>query len=240
MGMTMATTAGAAQPGPSFAYEDPLEEDEAADITRLTSRRGLIRLALVAAETGARFQRDEIEHDPMAWMLAPRAVFGGRAAIDACLEREACLRGVLLHGLGLDLDVSRAMIEALACDEAIGSAPDDGWPRGEDGSHSNLRRHRRMRLYSAVHVFARGGELVSLFHASVAPSASVVRERIRSRFGSTAADHAVIRIGIDPDCSLTEGLLPPAIRELVAGRRRAPRWAELASLDVTVEQRIPS
>ena len=88
-------------------------------------------------------------------------------------------------------------------------------------------------------VIARGGELVHLFHASVAPSASVVRERIRARFGAAAASQADIHVGVDLDCPATTGMLPPAFREMVERGRRV-RWSAMAGLDVTVEHRIPS
>lgn len=44
-------------------YEDPLEQDDVTDVSVLATRRGLTRLALIAAETGARFQR-ELWHWP--------------------------------------------------------------------------------------------------------------------------------------------------------------------------------
>lgn len=56
------------------------------------------------------------------------------------------------------------------------------------------RSSRRLRLYSAIIVMARGGELLNAFHASVAPSAAVVRERIRARLGSAAAAQAESRL----------------------------------------------
>ena len=108
---------------PLVRYEDPLDDDAPTDAAVMTTRRGLARLALVAAETGARFQREAVEHDPMSWLLAPRALFGGASAIEACLERQECLRGILLHGLSLGLDADAVDIDALVAesdgDEAI-------------------------------------------------------------------------------------------------------------------------
>jgi hypothetical protein len=88
-------------------------------------------------------------------------------------------------------------------------------------------------------VIARGGELVHLFHASVAPTASVVRERIRSRFGKSAADLADICLGVDLDCPETASMLPPAFRDMLISPRRV-RWSSMSGFDVTVEHRIPS
>lgn len=56
---------------------DPLDHDDADDEVVVTTMRGLIRLALVAADTAARFEREAVGHDPVAWMIAPRALFGG-------------------------------------------------------------------------------------------------------------------------------------------------------------------
>lgn len=94
-------------------YIDPLDPDAASDIPVIVTRRRLIRLALVAAEVGARFQRDAVDYDSMAWMLAPRDLFHGRDAIDATMEHAHCTRAIILHGLGLGLDAHPDDIDAL-------------------------------------------------------------------------------------------------------------------------------
>ena len=124
------------------------------------------------------------------------------------------------------------------CD-APGDVGGGFWEGGDQGGEFARRGVRRLRLYSAMIVVARGGELVHMFHASVAPTASVVRERIRSRFGAAAAGQADIRVGVDLDCPATTGLLPPAFRVMIERGRRV-RWSAMAGLDVTVEHRIPS
>lgn len=228
-------------PTSDIDYQDPLDADEPNDGIVATSRRALTRLALVAAEAGARFQREGIAHDPVAWMLAPRRLFRGAAAIEACLERDDCMRAVLLHGLSIGLDAAPARIDALLADSPGDDDLGGPWLGGERGGiASGPPGSRRLRLYSAVVVIARGGELLHAFHASVAPSAAVVRERIRARFGSAAAGQAEIRVGFDPDCPATMGMVPPAVVDtlIAAGRRRRP--AMLAGLDITVEQRLPS
>ncbi len=107
---------------------DPLDSDSADDEVVVTTKRALIRLALVAADTASRFEREGIGHDPVAWMLAPRAMFEGRAAVDACLAREECLRAVLLHGLSIGLDADPSQLDALI-DEDEEDA-DDAFDRG--------------------------------------------------------------------------------------------------------------
>ncbi len=234
--------AGAYSAAPTtFRYhEDPLDDDEPTDTVVTTSHRGLIRLAVVAAETGSRFQREGVGHDPMAWMLAPRRLFEGGSAIEACLDRDHCLRAILLHGLSLGLDASPSAIDSLMAYGPVADGPDEPWSGGDQGGgFEGAAKRRRLRLYSAMIVVARGGELVHLFHASVAPAASVVRERIRSRFGAAAAGQADINIGVDLDCPATTGMLPPAFREMVERGQRI-RWSAMPGLDVTVEHRIPS
>lgn len=240
MGMMLldAEPVNAIEVAPTSGYMDPLDPDDDGDAVIPTTRRALTRLALVATETGARFQREEAVHDPMTWMLSPRRLFGGAAAIEACLEREPCLRAVLLHGLALGLDAEPAQIDALLCDAP--PDPDGGfWEGGDLGGEPVQRRSRRLRLYSALIVTTRGADIMHLFHASVAPSANVVRERIRSRIGATAAAQADIRVGVDLECAMTLCMLPPVFREMIEGGRRI-RWSSMAGLDVTVEHRIPS
>lgn len=81
---------------------DPLDNQSGGSLT--VPRVAMVRVARVAAETGARMQRDGLSADPMDWMLTPLALFDGRPPIEACLEREGCSQAILLHGLGLDLN----------------------------------------------------------------------------------------------------------------------------------------
>lgn len=73
----------------------------------------IVRIACVAAETGARLQRDGLAVDPLEWMITRLSMFSGRPAIEACMDKDACARVFLLHGLGLDLDADPALLEQL-------------------------------------------------------------------------------------------------------------------------------
>ncbi len=95
---------------------DPLDHSDGDERITLTLRQ-VVRIALVATEVGARFQRDGISTDPMAWMLAPRRVFAGLPPVEACVSQQNCARAVLIHGLGLDLNISPAALDALMEDE---------------------------------------------------------------------------------------------------------------------------
>ena len=102
---------------PPMAYADPLDQDRPDDPRVIMTERQLIRLVFVAAETGARFERERIEMDPAAWMFAGRRLFHGRAAVVACRERDAFVRALLVHGLSIGLDASPEAVDALVADD---------------------------------------------------------------------------------------------------------------------------
>ena len=110
---------------PITTVEDPLGHDMGDDVVVTTTRRAISRVAFVAAETASRFEREMIDHDPVAWMMAPRRLFEGAAALDACLGRDAFLRASLLHGLSIGLDASPDEIDLLLEDDGV-DFPDDG------------------------------------------------------------------------------------------------------------------
>src|SRR3546814_6317142 len=71
------------------------------------------RLAYVAAETGARFIRDRIQIEPIDWLHRPCQLFDGESAINACRHAIGFERAVALHGLGLGLDSSPAIVSGI-------------------------------------------------------------------------------------------------------------------------------
>ncbi|MGB7407269.1 MAG: hypothetical protein WA908_02090 [Pontixanthobacter sp.] len=120
---------------------DPLDHNDVDDETVELTKRELVRIALIATEVGARFQREGNTADPMAWMLVPRRLFAGRPAIEACADRDSCLRSVLVHGLGLDLDVKGELIDALLSSDIDEAAPLQ--PEPQDGKqHTQKMRDR--------------------------------------------------------------------------------------------------
>lgn len=102
---------------------DPMDDDEAGDEIVLTTRRRLMRLSIISAEVGARFAREGVAHDPMAWMLAPRRVFDGRVGIEACQELRGFGRGIVLHGLGLGLDADADFVDDLLLEGGLDDVP---------------------------------------------------------------------------------------------------------------------
>jgi len=100
---------------------DPLSDEEVGETVTL-SDLAVLRIALVAIETGARFQREGIVLDPLAWMVTPRRMFDGRPPIEACVDADACSRAVLVHGLGLGLDPEAGAVAILMADDEFDEA----------------------------------------------------------------------------------------------------------------------
>ena len=221
---------------------DPLAPDDGDDEIVLTTRRAIGRVAFVAAETAARFQRESLTCDYMAWMFSPRAVFDGRTAIDACLARDDCERGVILHGLGLGLDVDRASVDCLlADDDGIGGfrGSRNGAANGRYHSRSDSRRSStRWRLYTATIAHTRDNRMVQAFHASIARNAREVWSRLADEFGPLLADEADIRVGLHPAAPLVIALVPPAVAEVIDRVGRDGQSIATRHFSVTIQQCI--
>lgn len=228
---------------------DPLESDMPTDEVVVTTRRGLTRVALVAAEVAGRFQREGVVHDAMAWMLAPRALFGGAAAIEACLGRDACLRSVLLHGLSLGMDAEPDDIDALVADDvdAVGDVetgePKSAAARGVGGPrHDNVlpftpTGEAEPRLFTATVVHDDGVERVHAFHASFATDEAEIAGRLYARMGEAAA-HAAIVAGFDHTSPIVEALVSQAICHTLLMVDTEPGSPLAAGLDLNIEQRF--
>jgi hypothetical protein len=221
---------------PPVRYEDPLGHDAPGDAAVLTTRRGLVRLALVAAETGARFQREGVAHDPMSWLLAPRALFEGASAIDACLARQPCLRGILVHGLSLGLDADPEEIDELAADDDDDEA-DDADRCGAQVLPFGRVAEPEPRLFTATVVSHDGFENVQAFHASLATEEAEVAGRLYCRMGAASADARIVA-GFDPADPLVAALVSPAMCDTLALVAADPASPLAAGLDVNVEQRF--
>lgn len=175
---------------PAFPdLHDPLEADDRGDAPVLTTERRLRRLAIVAADTGARFARERIDHDPVAWLLAPRALFGGRRPLDACQDRTGFLRAAVLHGLSLGLDADPGEVDALADDEAGALSP---VARGS-GAAAPFELSFFACSIEELDCLAGGGVLWLM----TAACEDAARARLRDRYGR-CADRAVIREVVGP------------------------------------------
>ena len=105
---------------------DPLDEELGGYL--VVDRIDLVRIAFVAAETGARFQRDGLGQDPMDWMLTASDLFGGHPPIEACKRKDACSLAILVHGLGLPTNIGPDALNLIFLESEL-SVPDteEGW-----------------------------------------------------------------------------------------------------------------
>ena len=121
----------------NFEPQDPAELAAAWQLDPLDDKTGdylvfdrvdLVRIACVAVETGARFQRDGISQCPMDWMLSPSELFDGRPPIEACRRKNACSLAILVHGLGLPTDIAPAELNSIFVEnELVSHDADEGW-----------------------------------------------------------------------------------------------------------------
>lgn len=233
--------------GGRSTYVDPLDDDRADDAVVVTTRRAISRVALVAAEAAGRFQREGVPHDAMTWMLAPLALFSGSNALEACLQRDACLRGILIHGLSLGLDADPTTIDALTDDDDYDDEGEVSAPsRTADASADRWRTNvlpfvnpvvGQLRLFTATIVADDGFETVQAFHASLAMDEAEIAGRLRCRFGAAAAD-ARIRKGFDATDPLVAALVSDVMGDTLALIAAEPASPIAAGLDVNVEQRF--
>lgn len=216
---------------------DPLGEDAPEDIALFTTERRLQRLAIVACDAGARFAREGLVHDPVAWMLAPRALFDGARALEACQGREAFIRATLLHGLSLGLDADPDELDALTS-----AGPDDE----EDGAVAEVApmepvvRDGPVRLYtcSIEGRLGSGGSCVQAFCAMVAADAEVVRRRLRVRYGERLADAAMVVEGFEGADAVARSLLSTSVSRMLAAVAADPAGGLGEGFDLQIEQRF--
>jgi hypothetical protein len=216
---------------PVTSMPDPLDPDLPTDEIVVTSTRGLARLALAAAETAARFARaPHLDVDPMAWLMAPRRLFDGRAALRACLERESCVRTVLLHGLEIGLDADPAEMDDLIDEDTDHEGGGDG---GSDEVGNGPPR-----LWTGYLVVEHGGERLHAFDAVVAATRMEAERRLRVRHGPEVADGLDLVEGFDPSLPLAEALLSPAVADMLEQVAEDPASPLAHGLSVSVEQRF--
>lgn len=222
-------------------YEDPLDPDAMDDALIITTRRSVLRVALVAAETAARFERERLDVDPMAWMLSPRRLFGGRAPIDGCLERDNCLRAVLLHGLSMGLDADPVEIDELGGDELGGD--DFDHDDSEDvellsDSDDLIDRTPRPRLWTSLLVGRCDADEIQAFDAVVAGDRIEAEELLRARHGDALAGDVEVVEGFDPNLPLVEALVSSALSDILVQVASDPASLLAKGLSVSVQQRF--
>lgn len=225
-------------------YEDPLHDDDPADARIVTTRRGLMRIALVAAEAASRFAREQAVEDPMDWMITPRRLFNGQTAIDGCLDRDACLRAVLLHGLSIGLDGDPDDIDDLSADDDDDVGPDQPDEGGMDAmaevamSAPADERTPGPRLWTSCLATHGGGGAVQAFDAFLAGNRREAEATLRARHGAALADDMELVEGFDPSLPLVEALVSPALKHMLGQVAAHPASSLADGLSVSVMQRF--
>jgi hypothetical protein len=225
-----------------WTHEDPLDADAPTDDVVVTTKRGLCRLATLAAEVGGRFQREGSPHDPVAWLLAPRVLFDGSNALDACLDRDAFLRATLLHSLSMGLDADPQELDELLEDD---EGPDDR-EENEMSERKDDLPEPFAGLLAGPFLFSATIEHVDeesqfhAFHASIAADAKTVVERLVARYGSEMVSKAEIVIGFDRHQTIASELVSASTARLLSMIEKDPESDFACGLDVNIEQRFSS
>lgn len=230
---------------------DPLDADAPDDVSFRTSSRRLLRLAIAAADAGARFAREGLEQDPAVWMLTPRDLFDGLPPIEACQELGHFARSVVLHAIGLDLDADPETIDALICDEDDG-ADDDGTGDFAVGggrptrvgdqdlldADSGQALLPRPELLTCWVDCEDGSSRLFAFCAIVTDRPADLVERVVGRFGIIAASTATFGVGFDHTTAQATAMISDAMADTLELAAADPGSPLASGLDVLVEQRF--
>lgn len=192
------------------------------------------RIVMLAAETGARFEREDIAYDPAAWMAAPRRLFGGGCAIDACREELPFLRGMLLHGLGCGLDADPEEMDDLIVEPSDSDVRAPALPEAAGEPRPGLE------LYTATVASKRGGSTTRIFYAAMAEDADALLARLAVRIGSALMRCAEVRRGFDASHPVVRQSVSTAACALLAEVAAAPASPLGEGLDVLIEHRSRS
>ena len=223
-------------PALPFTFDDPLDPDLPQDAEVVTTRRALCRIATVAAETGARFQREASAVDPMGWMLSPRRMFDGASALEACLDRDHFVHAIILHGLSLGMDADPEVLKQLGASDAGDDVPRLSRPRRGRGGRG--KSAAKPSLYCATIAFEGGGVILQAFHASVARHPAEVVQRLRNRFSDDVVELVEVRSGFLPSSPLAIALVPAAVGDLLREVERHSDSPRYANFSYDTEQRL--
>ena len=223
---------------------EPSSPDLASDPVVKSTDRSLWRLALVAAATGARFEREGSPTDPAEWLAEPRRLFGGRSAFHACRDRNHFITALMMHSLLIDPDAGPDAVARLIGGEG---------GRGGDVT-TRAARHRRpalslvtgdrartaLALWCATMVVEDEEGTLQVFWGMIAADDREVLAKIGTRYGSRGAFEARIAPGFDWSEPLACALVSEALADTLMLAAAEPDSDFAAGLDVCVEQRFRS
>ncbi|QDP19061.1 hypothetical protein [Sphingomonas xanthus] len=204
------------------------------------SRLATLRLMHVAAETGARFIRERIDHDPLDWLLTRRKLFDERSAVEVCGRPEGFRRAVVLHGLSLGLDTAPTHVARIPAHEflshtAMRHLQSERPPRSREADPWEAGP---MALYSCSISAELPDGHIQVFGAMIARSPNEVRQRLRQRYGPLLEDQALVRIGFDWSEPLASAMVSEAMAHVLRIAAAEPTSPFAHGLDFQVEQRF--
>ena len=199
-------------------------------------------MRLSASVTGARFVRDRIQIEPIDWLHRPCQLFDGELAINACRHAIGFERAVALHGLGLGLDSSPAIVSGIPVAAFLSDSANSYFGASPPRIREEPSRKRRgaPALYSCIISAELDRGHIHVFGAMVARSASEVRFRIRQRFGPLLEDQAIVRLGFDWSEPLACAMVSQAMAHLLMLAEEDPTSSLAEGLDFHIEQRFAS
>lgn len=218
-------------------YADPLALDAARDTTISLSDRHLSRLLLLTGEIGRRFERERRDTEPAAWMYAPRVLFGGRNAVEACSQRGRFLDAMLLHKVTPLLDMHPEDMATLVYPDDEANVPECG-STASFVSPSEPADVPALFCASIVEEDAKGTR--HIFYATLAPTDDHMYLELRGRFGIRLADLALVEKGFDPSKPVAASLLSEAMSAILEDVAQNPESALAEGLEVCLEQRFAS
>ncbi|MBB3693619.1 hypothetical protein [Sphingomonas sp. BK580] len=225
-------------------YVDPVDADRPSDRLIVTTERRLRRMALVAADTGARFEREGVEHEPLAWMLAPRELFLGARPIDACQNRDEFLQATLLHRLSLGLDARpeevNQLLEVDEIDEKAAMTDEEFWSGAAPPDASRHLLEWKLIFFSCMLEgrLGTGSRRIQAFCGLHAEDEQAARGLLRARYGSELAASASIMEGFDPDAPIVTALLSDAIKRMLSATRHEDACGQERDFHFVVEQQF--
>lgn len=198
-----------------------------------------LRLAHIAAETGARFVRERIDCCPIDWMLRPLQMFDGRAAISCCGSAEGYRKAMLLHGLSLGMDASPDhFLQMPDADLVLGKETLVSGIRPPKGIGSEWWGRGAPTLFTCTIAASLDETEVQIFCAMIARSEAEVRSRLRQRYGRLFEDEARVKRGFDWSEPLACSLVSDAMANLLKLAAAEPTSSLAQGLDFQVEQRF--
>ncbi len=216
---------------------DPLASDSPDDVSFDLTYKMVDRLVIAAVETGARFERDSLPSDPLAWLYSPQPPFDGARPLEACLTAPGLMRCIMFHSLDLELGMPSDLVDQiLRRDAGMTGETVSGGLWNTDRDRDSVGHGRT--LYTATIVDVQVGQIHHVYHAMMACDLAEARGLLRLRYGRQLADQAEVRRGYDASNPLAVSMVSDAMGAILAMVASNPQSALAEGLDLQLESRF--